>query len=94
MGSKLITKNKPIVKIYEFEVYTKNKETMECGWEIAFPLIEAESRSEALKKLNSFPFFDCIICSNFEIEKEYFTKYYSDRPTALNKKAVILLGIK
>lgn len=51
-------------KFYEFEVYTKNKETGETGHDIAFPLIEAKTEQEARTKLKKFPFFDCIIAFN------------------------------
>jgi hypothetical protein len=46
---------------YDFEIYTKNPETGETGWDIKFVRVYAKTRNEAGETLKTFPDFDCVI---------------------------------
>ena len=76
------------MKIFEFEVYTKCKATGESGWDIAFPLVMAETKDDATNKLEEMLYFDTFIMFNWGVPVEE----WSGEPTELNKLAIGLLG--
>lgn len=81
------------MKVFEFEVYTKCKETGKTGYAIAFPLIVAVNLESALKKLKSLPYFDVVILHNWTKKYSHWLEYrvqYTGM-AALHKKAINLL---
>lgn len=49
---------------FNFEIYVKNAETGENGWDIHFVQFMAENKEDAKAKLASYPNFDCIITAD------------------------------
>lgn len=54
--------------IFNYEIYTKNPITKECGWDIDMVDVEANSRKEADEILKSYPDYDCTILFNYRVE--------------------------
>lgn len=47
-----------------FEIYTKNPETNESGWDIINVEVISDTVKEAKEKIKNYPLFDCIITCN------------------------------
>jgi hypothetical protein len=53
---------------FNFEVYTKNPKTGQCGWDIKFVSVIADTKEEAKQYLNQWNIYDKVISFNFGIE--------------------------
>lgn len=72
------------MKAVNFEVYTKNPETGETGWDIFRVSVIAEDSKEARELLKNWKLFDCVILHNFTVDNEtdykhgdIFYQYYN-----------------
>lgn len=56
------------MKEINFEVYTKNPITGECGWDIKFVSVIAEDKEKAREVLKTWSLFDVVILHNYSVE--------------------------
>jgi hypothetical protein len=56
------------MKAFSFEIYTKNPQTGEPGWDIKFVNVFTNDMQKAKSLLKTVPDFDCIILFNHSCE--------------------------
>ncbi len=62
-------------KYFNFEIYTKDPNTLTCGWDIFCVSVKAETKAEAKENLKKYPFFDVIILFNFEHNEQEIANF-------------------
>jgi len=55
---------------FNYEIYTKNPTTNECGWDIKMVDIEADNKKEADVLVKEYPNYDCTILFNYQIKNK------------------------